>query len=101
MKKTKPDKNAGQIHCIVKRHGKCIAYDERKIYGSVYAACYIVNRNHRKCEKLTNSISAKATRMIKIKKKVSSSILFQFVVKELKKLDKHVAFMYETHRDIS
>jgi len=29
-------------HCVVKhRSGICETYDERKVYGSVYAACWI------------------------------------------------------------
>ena len=90
-------------HCVVKR-GKsstCHVYDERKVYGSVYAACYIIDFNHKKCERIANLVARKITALVKKKKMVASHHIFQQVVKELKKHNPHAAFMYETHRDIS
>ncbi len=89
--------------CLIKR-GKedmCHKYDERKIYGSVYAACYIVRRKEKECEKTAHSIARHVTKSIASKTKVTSKHITKLVLSELKKYDKHAAFMYETHRDIS
>jgi|SRR3989338_9571114 len=99
-KKTK--QMATAVHCVVKRgRSDCRPYDERKVYGSVYAACYIVTRTHRKCERIAEAVAKKITSHVKKKKTVTSSHIFRHVIRELKKHDKNAAFMYETHRDIA
>ena len=89
-------------YCIVKRGtGDCERYDERKVYGSVYAACYVVRRRERECEKAANRIAKKMSRLVRKKKKIASSVIARTVASELRKYDVHAAFMYETHRDVS
>lgn len=88
-------------YCIVKRGtGKCEKYDERKVYGSVYAACYVVLMNEHACEKVANAIASKITKLVRVKKQIPSHHISRFVTKELQKHNVHAAFMYETHRDI-
>ena len=87
---------------IVKRKGHKEKFDERKIYGSCYEAAYSCcgyNKKHTEkvCEKVTSSVK----QWIKKKDIVTSDQIFKQVVKELKKLSKEAAFMYETHRDLS
>lgn len=102
MKETKYKKS---VHCVVKRKGRTEEYDERKVYGSVYAACLSVNANEKKCETTANLIAKKITTWIKVGAKkgicVDTRQIGAKVVVELKKHDKDAAFMYETHRDIS
>ena len=90
-------------NCVVKRgkNSQCHPYDERKVYGSVYSACYIVLLNHRACEEIAHSISQKVTQFVEKKKTVTSTWIFNHVVQLLKKHNKNAAFMYETHRDLA
>ena len=93
----------GQIckYCIVKRKGHTEEFDERKVYASCYAACL----NTQLKEEVSEKISEKVCKEIKIwtkkKKTVSSDEIFKKVIVAIKKHNKDVAFMYETHRDIS
>ena len=94
--------NPLEINCVVKRgKNNCHTYDERKVYGSVYSACYIVTFDHKQCEKIADSISKQITRAVHKKKTVTSTWLFHQIINLLKKHNKHAAFMYETHRDIA
>ncbi len=92
-----------EFHCIVKRSksGLCEAYDERKVYGSAYAACYVVLMNERECEKVAGSVARSVTKLVRAKKEMESKDIARHVMKELKKHNSHAAFMYETHRDIA
>src|SRR3989338_6015743 len=92
-----------QFHCIVKRNktGICEAYDERKVYGSAYAACYVVLMNEMQCEKIANSVARSVSAIVHAKREMESNDIAKHVMKELKKRNSHAAFMYETHRDIA
>lgn len=90
------------VHCIVKRAtGLCEGYDERKVYGSTYAACYVVRMGEKECEQIANEVAKRVTRFVHKKKEVSSKMVAREAAKELRKRNKHAAFMYETHRDIA
>lgn len=89
-------------HCIVKRAGNvCEAYDERKVYGSAYAACYVVRMGEKECERVASSVAKATTKFVHEKKEVASKEIAKRVTKELKKHNKHAAFMYETHKDLA
>ena len=89
-------------HCVVKRGtGLCEGYDEKKVYGSAYAACYVVLLKEQECELIANAVAKTITRHVHKKKEVSSSQLAKLVTGELKRRNQHAAFMYETHRDLA
>ncbi len=102
MKKQKSKKI---LHCVVKRKGRTEEYDERKVYGSVYAACLSVNESEKGCEKMAAAVAKKITAWIKAGAKkgicVDTRQISARIIAEIKKHDKDAAFMYETHRDIS
>ncbi len=90
------------VHCIVKRGSSlCEGYDERKVYGSAYAACYVVLMNERECERISSTVAKSVTRLVHAKKEIASKDIARHIVKELKKHNPHAAFMYETHRDLA
>ena len=55
----------------------------------------------KKSDKVCKMITKRVERIVHSKGKVSSDEIFRLLVKELRKLDKDAAFLYETHRDIS
>ena len=87
---------------IVKRKGHKEKFDERKIYASCYEASLgCCNYDKKKVEKICEKVTKSIKLWIKNKNIVNSNQIFKQVIKELKKLSKEAAFMYETHRDIS
>ena len=89
------------MRCIVKRHGVCQLYDERKVYASCYASCLAASVPHEHAEKICAKVSKEITTWVKSKKEISSDQMFKQVSRTIKKHHKHAGFMYETHRDIS
>lgn len=90
------------VHCIVKRGSNvCEGYDERKVYGSAYAACYVVLMKEKDCERIASEVAKSITKHVHKRKEVASKDLAKLVSKELKRRNQHAAFMYETHRDLA
>ncbi len=64
MKNVKKCKN-----CIVKRKGHTEEFDEKKVYGSVYAACASAHYDEPNCEKHADEITKKNQSLCKRKKR--------------------------------
>ena len=61
-------KKVSKTSVVVKRKGHTEDFDERKLYGSVYAACASAHRHELICEKTADDISKKVKKWIKGKK---------------------------------
>ena len=83
--------------CVIKRKGHTEEFDERKLYGSIYAACASAHLGELVCEKTADDISKKVKKWIKGKKSVDSLKIREKVTAELKKKDEELAFFYEHH----
>ncbi|MDP7243805.1 MAG: ATP cone domain-containing protein [Flavobacteriales bacterium] len=96
MKKTKKE---GQTckNCVVKTKGHTEEFDEKKVYGSVYAACASVHYNEEQCEKTADDMTKKIKKFTKGKKKIESTEIRRRIEKELRKKDEELAFFYEQH----
>jgi transcriptional regulator NrdR family protein len=90
---------------IVKRRGHKEKFDGRKVYASCYAACLSSHLEKKYSEevsaKVCRTVTKEIRKIVKGKKEVTSSKIFNMVVRHLRKYDKDAAFMYKTHRDIS
>jgi transcriptional regulator NrdR family protein len=84
-------------NCIVKRNGHTEKFDEKKVYGSVYAACASAHYEDMLSEKTAEKITNHIKKFTKGKKMVKSEDIHKKVVVELKKKDEHLAFFYEHH----
>ena len=84
-------------NCIVKRKGHTEEFDERKVYGSVYAACASAHYEEGKCELVADMVSKKIRNHVKNKKKINSEEIRKKVEEELRKKDEELAFFYEQH----
>lgn len=82
---------------IVKRKGHKEKFDEKKVYGSVYAACASAHYSKLDCEKISQEMTNKIKAYIKNKKNVQSIEIHKKIETELKKKDKELAFFYEQH----
>ncbi len=86
---------------IVKRRGHKEKFDERKVYASCYAAGMSCQIDHPKAEALCEKVTRDMKQWIKNKKEVSANEIFVQMAKTIAKYNKHVAYMYETHLDVS
>ncbi|HLD12406.1 MAG TPA: ATP cone domain-containing protein [Candidatus Nanoarchaeia archaeon] len=85
---------------LIKRKGHHERFDERKLYASIYAAAMANHRHKKTAEELADIATKKIKKWVDSKKHISSEELFKETIKILKTIDKEVAFLYETHRDI-
>ena len=86
---------------IVKRRGHKQDFDDKKLYASVYFACKSAELESKKCEAISQKVLKKIKSKLQKKKTINSNELFALTGIEIEILDKHAAFMYLTHRDIS
>ncbi len=86
---------------IVKRKGHKERYDERKVYASVFAACMTLRMSDEESELISNMVAHEVTEGFKDAHEVSAHSIHKHVTESLKKYNKDVAYMYDTHRDIS
>ena len=87
--------------CIVKRRGGVEEFDEKKVYASAYSAAMAGGLKEKEAEKLADTITKQLKKWLGKKKAVNSKDIFGEGVSLLKKQNKEVAFLYETHRDVS
>lgn len=91
------DIGRGKMALVVKRKGHREAFDERKVYGSVYAACASAHYDEAGCEKVAYQITEKIKKFVKNKKEIPSAALREKVESELDKKDEELAFFYRHH----
>ena len=83
---------------VVKRKGTKELFDERKLYGSVYAACTTAGFSSFEREKLAHEIASKIKMHVQDKATINSSEIRSMVVSELTAADaQNVLACYEAH----
>lgn len=82
---------------VVKRKGHKERFDEKKTYGSVYAACASAQYSREKCERISEKITKKVKKFTKGKKEVTATKIHDKILYELKKIAKELKFFYEHH----
>lgn len=86
---------------IVKRKGHNEAFDERKLYASIYAACLSLRMSDEEAESISHMVTDEVKNEIKDTKEVTSEKLHSEAAKSLKKYHPDAAYMYKTHKDLS
>ena len=88
--------------CLVKRAGHTERYDERKIYASCYAAALAAQVSEREAERIAAAAALAVTAWVKKQRRcVPAGEILAQAAKALRHHHADVAFMYETHRDVS
>ncbi|MBI4017491.1 MAG: hypothetical protein HY366_00935 [Candidatus Aenigmarchaeota archaeon] len=82
---------------VVKRRGHREAFDERKLYASVYAACASAHYNEAGCERAAAQMTARVKSIVKGRKEINSKEIRSRVKEELGKIDENVEFFYDKH----
>ena len=86
---------------VIKKDGSKQSFSENKVYDSVKKACLIAQLDNKACREIPSQVTKLIKTRVKGKKKIKSDLLFRYCIELLNKIDKDVAFIYETHRDIS
>ncbi len=95
-------KKGKKIIYTVKRGGHREKFDDKKLYGSAYAACLNAHLDEKKSEKIAEMVLKEVkAKLAKGGQEVSSSHLSILVYEALKKHEKDAAFLYSTHLDLS
>ena len=82
---------------VVKRKGHTEKFDERKVYGSVYAACSSAHYGENLCEKNAEEITSKIRKFVRNKKRIESTQIRNKIAELLKRKNEELAFFYEQH----
>ena len=86
---------------VVKRKGHRENFDEKKVYGSVYAACLNAHMHEGKCEEIAGHVSGEVRKWAEEKKQVDSKEIMEKTHLHLEKKSRDAAFLYKTHLDVS
>jgi transcriptional regulator NrdR family protein len=86
---------------IVKRKGHKEAFDEKKLYASIYAACMTLRMEDEEAETISQMVCDEVKSEIKDEKEVTADKLQTIAAKSLKKYHPDAAYMYKTHLDVS
>ena len=86
---------------VVKRGGHTEAYDQRKLYATVFSACIAVRVPEGEAELVAEKVCQDLDNWMKIKKEVTSHDIHRVAVKHLRVYNPDAAYIYEHHRNIS
>ena len=86
---------------VVKRRGHLEKFDDRKIYASAYAAALTAHLTPKRAEEIACEVCNAIGKWVAAHTMVTAHMIYEQIVKELRKHDKNAAFMYETHTDLS
>jgi len=89
------------MHHIIKRKGHKEQFDERKVYGSAYAAFLNAHHEKEEAEKFSADVCEDVKNWIAARPEVDSDELFLKITEAIRTRDNDAAFLYETHRDLS
>ncbi len=90
----------GPMTFVVKRKGKKEAFDEKKLYASIFAACQECGMENEKSEHVAGKIVHELEAHLRGRHEVNSTEIFGFVTEKLARMNEAVSFMYQTHREL-
>lgn len=94
-KKKRPEK-------VVNKQGQKEKYDSMKLYSSIYYPALESGYEEEEADEFANSVCKKVADWASDQKEaITTREMREEVLKELRKRDKDVAFMYETHLDVN
>lgn len=83
---------------IVKRNNRSEAYDERKLYASIYASCLSVREPDSAAELIAEKVCGDVRTWLQRKSEVSSADIRKIASTYLETLNPNAAFLYQHHR---
>ena len=86
---------------LVKRRGHTEPFDEKKLYGSILAACMSLRMKDEEAELLSETVSQEVVKAVADAETVDAATLHKHVAERLHRYNPDAAFLYDTHRDLS
>ncbi len=86
---------------IVKRKGHTEQYDERKLFASVYSACFAVREPEASAELIASQVVKNVNDWLSNKKEVTSGDIFRNAYKQLNVLHPDAAYIYQRRSKVS
>lgn len=83
---------------VVKHRGIVEAYDNRKVYASIYASCLSVHEPNAAAEIIAEKVTKDLERWLKPKNEVTSADIRQIAGKCLSEINPHAGYLYLHHR---
>lgn len=82
---------------VVKRRGREEEFDEKKVYGSVYAACASAHLEEKECEAIAEDVTGKVKELADETDVLPTEDIRELVSGELEERDEELSFFYEKH----
>ncbi|MBN1169634.1 hypothetical protein JXA56_01285 [Candidatus Micrarchaeota archaeon] len=86
---------------VVKRRGKEEPFDEKKFYDSVFSACKECDLGDDDARKISDKVTADINKFVGSRDEINTTEIFAYALQLLAQHHEAVAFMYQTHRDLS
>lgn len=85
---------------IVKRNNSVEAFDERKLYASIYTACLSVHEPIPNAELIADKVSGQISTWLAKRSEVTSNDIRKKAADFLKEINPHASYLYAHHRII-
>jgi transcriptional regulator NrdR family protein len=89
------------LNLVVKRDGQDQKYDEKKLYGSIYASLIACKSPHKEAELIAEEVTKLVRRWVVNKSHVSSHDIRQEASQHLKDYSHLASYIYLHHRTLS
>lgn len=86
---------------VVKRSGEDEAYDERKLYASIYLSLRVANENDKKSEVIAAEIVKILSRWMNGKSHVTAHDIREHAAHHLSEYNPTASYLYKHHRVLS
>ena len=85
---------------VIKQAGHTEAYDEKKLYNSIYATCLAVNEPLDSAKVIAKKVTKDVEKWLETKAEVTVHDIRAYAGKCLSETDHHAAYLYTHHRII-
>jgi transcriptional regulator NrdR family protein len=89
------------MRVVIKRKGKEEAFDHRKLYASIFAACSVIRMKDQEAEMIADKVTSLVEKEIKHDSFVAAEKVHKVVVSHLRQINADIAYIYDNHKDIS
>jgi transcriptional regulator NrdR family protein len=83
---------------VIKQAGHTEAFDENKLYSSIYATCLAVNEPLASAKVTAKKVTADVKKWLEPKSEVTVHDIRAYAGKKLGEIDHHAAYLYLHHR---
>lgn len=86
---------------VVKKSRKKESFDKKKLYASIFNSCLSTQLPRKECERIAKKIFKDVEKILEKQTCLLSEEITGAVAKAMGKHPKELAFMYQTHKELS